>query len=142
MEENPNRPLENRPKNWTGGNFLNVPGFNSEMVKVSDDSYETAQDDVEYYSPNQHGGIYGTVYRQYFTTTLPATLTSGKIVSRLVDCNIMYKDGSVRKVISGIFDDSTNSGWIQLTGLTGDENLVLAAAGNVTVDKGWVDYTK
>lgn len=43
----------------------------SNLMKRSDTgAYELTQVDVEYYSPEQHGGIFGTVYRKYISGTV------------------------------------------------------------------------
>ena len=96
---------------------------------------------VEYISPQQQGGIYGTIYRQFLTTSLPAALTSGSIVTRLVDYCLVVDDASNRHTCKGWFDDGTNEAGIALSGTSGGGNLSLVATG-LTVQSGWVDYTK
>ncbi len=99
----------------------------------------------EYLSPEQHGGIYGTVYRQYFTTALPAGLTSGSIVTGMIDYSTQFKyTGTDRGVGHGnatAYGSSDNHIYFMLSGATGSGNISLAATGYV-LQKGWVDYTR
>jgi hypothetical protein len=119
-----------------------VNNFNAKMRRVSTGLFETAAVDTEMYSPEQHGGIYGTIYRQYFGATLPASLTSGSVVTKLVDYAINVLDGTTRHVVR---DWSTNGGvytaHIELSGASGGGNLTLIL-GTFTAQNGWVDYTK
>ncbi len=115
--------------------------YDSKLRQVSSGNFETAVVDTEYYSPNQHGGIYGTTYRQYFTTTLPSSLTSGNNVSKLVEYYISYHDGSNRLVARSY--TAFLLAWVQivLSGTSGNNNLTLSVSGWTVID-GWVDYTK
>ncbi len=46
---------------------LNAKSFNNELMRANDSVFETANNFTEYYSPQQHGGIYGTtIYRRYY----------------------------------------------------------------------------
>lgn len=100
--------------------------------------------DTEYLSPEQHGGIYGTVYRQYFNITLPADLTSGDNVSKLIDFMVNVDGSSNRNVIRGWADNGTNKAAVRLNGLSGNSNLSIILAGDYigNLSTGWVDYTK
>ncbi len=99
----------------------------------------------EYYSPNQHGDIYGTIYRQYFTTALPAGLTSGNSVAGLIDCAIQFKyTTSQRGLAHGnatAYGSSDNHIYIMLSGASGLGDLSIANTGYTSL-KGWIDYTK
>lgn len=104
---------------------------------------ETYVVNTEYLSPEQHGGLYGTVYRQYFTGSLPASLTSGNTVAMIIDYSIRYATSSNRGVARGWSQDGTNSAVITLSGASGNSNLALTLAGAITVAWiSWVDYTK
>ena len=63
---------------------LEVTGGTFPLSKIMkpDGTFETAQVGTEYISPNQHGGYFGTVYRQYFTGTLlhPTTVLIASFV--------------------------------------------------------------
>jgi hypothetical protein len=47
------------------GGIINAKAFNSKLMRVDTNVYESAQTGVEYYSPNQNGGISGKIYRRY-----------------------------------------------------------------------------
>ena len=119
--------------------------FATKLWDVTGGHFETATTGVEYYSPNQHGGIYGTIYRQYFPTTLPASLTSGNNVTGMIDYATQFKyTGTDRGVGHGnatAYGSSDNHIYIMLGGASGSGNLSLATTG-YTLQKGFVDYTK
>ena len=48
------------------GSVIAKEGFATKLWDVAGGHYEYASDTVEYYSPDQHGGYFGTVYRKYF----------------------------------------------------------------------------
>jgi len=136
------------------GNRINTPdvtnitnvtsGLPSDSVtlrKLSDDTLETAQTGVEYYSPEQHGGIYGVIVRQYFTTTLPGDLTSGNNVAALINFNIYAVDGSNNRMRLSSYSASSPRAFIYLDGASGDNNLILSAS-SMTMANGWVNYIK
>ncbi|KKL54086.1 hypothetical protein LCGC14_2268930, partial [marine sediment metagenome] len=122
-------------------------GFATQLWDVAGGHFETAITGVEYYSPNQHGGIYGTVYRQYFLTSLPSDLTTGSNVSGLIDYAVQFtyaSTGSNRTVAHGVavaFGSSDNHLRINLSGMSGNGNLSWDNTTYVPV-QGWVDYTK
>ena len=98
---------------------------------------------TEYASPEQHGGIFGTVYRQYFNTSLPSILTSGNIVTSLVDYMIRYATASGRGIAHGWSSDGTNAATIILSGTSGGGNLTLTLSGTIlSAYISWVDYCK
>jgi len=74
---------------------------------------------TEYLSPEQHGGIYGTVYRQYFNATLPSSLTSGNTVSMIIDYSLRYVEGANRGVARGWSSDGSNNALLRLSGTSG-----------------------
>ena len=135
-----------------GGQFRSLESINSKLGFatrlwdiVGDDWDTTPGVNTEYYSPNQHGGIYGTVYRQYFGTTLPPSLTSGSIVTRLVDYSIQFKyttsDRGLGHGNATAYGSSENHIYIMLTGASGSGNLAFAKTG-YTSQAGWCDYTR
>ena len=127
------------------GSIIAKNGFATELWDVAGGHFETATTGVEYYSPNQNGGIYGTIYRQYFTTALPSSLTSGSIITGMIDYSTQFKyTGTDRGVGHGnatAYGSSDNHIYIMLSGATGSGNISLAATGYV-LQKGWIDYTK
>ena len=125
-----------------GGIFRKPKGARTDKLKCClTNCFLTTQIGVEYVSPQQQGGIYGTIYRQFFTATLPAALTSGSIVGKLVDFGLCMDDATDRHTSKGWFSDGTNEADIKLSGTSGGGNLSLVATG-VTIQSGWVDYAK
>lgn len=100
--------------------------------------------DTEYVSSEQHGGIYGKVFRQYFTTALPSSLTTGNTVSKLIDyhINMILVADVARHIGQGWSDDGTDLVLIRLVGTSGNNNLTMASSAGMTIENGWVDYTK
>lgn len=111
------------------------------LKRVDTNGFECCQVGVEYYSPKQCGGLNGVIYRQYFLTSLPAALTAGDNVSGLIDYGLTADDATDRHLFRGWSDNGTLSAKIKLSGTSGFGNLSLAVAG-VTVQCGWVEYTK
>ncbi len=123
-------------------------GFATELWDVVGGHFETAATGVEYYSPDQCGGIYGTIYRQYFTTALTSTnprLDNGSIVTKMVDYVFHTKyTGTDRGVGHGnmtAYGSSDNHAYLMLSGASGGGNLTFALDG-YSVITGWVDYTR
>lgn len=118
---------------------------NDKLMRVSNGQYENTFEDIEYYSPNQHGGRYGTVYRMYFGSSLPSYLTSGNNVNEMVDSRIyFYNTVSGRAIIHtrGYSAAGAHGISLGLSGTSGDGNLVLTISGDYVVRYGWVDYTE
>lgn len=111
------------------------------MQRADNGTYETASAGVEYISPDQHGGYYGTIYRQYFNTTLPSSLTTGGNVANLIFWTMQatFSDGRIF-VFTGRHVSISATHEIDLRLLT-DGNLQLGITG-FTLNNGWVDYTK
>jgi hypothetical protein len=98
---------------------------------------------TEYVSPNQHGGIYGTVYRTYFGATLPAALTAGNNVSNIIDSSMLVSNGSNRYRVDGWGSDGSSYAQIVLSTVTGKGNLTMAIGATFSaIISGFVDYTK
>ena len=125
--------------------IISIPSYAGITFTYPPSAIQNAVVGVEYNSPEQHGGIYGIIYRQYFTTALPSNLTSGSIVSGLIDCCIQLKyTTSSRGLAHGnatAFGSSDNHIYIMLSGASGLGNLSLNKTGYTSL-KGWVDYTK
>ena len=131
-----------------GKGFQSKRGFATELWDVVGGHFETAVVNTEYYSPNQHGGIYGTIYRQYFNTVLTSTnprLDTGNNVTGMIDYSIQFKyTGDDRGLGHGnatAYGSSDNHIYVMLGGASGAGNLVFAPTG-YTIQRGWIDYTK
>ena len=128
--------------------FQSVKGFATQLWNISGGNWETAAVNIEYYSPNQCGGIYGTVYRQYFNTVLTSTnprLDTGSIVTKMVDYVIHSKYTTADRGLGHgnmtAYGSSDNHAYLMLSGASGGGNLSFGLTG-YTVITGWVDYTK
>ena len=131
-----------------GLGFQSVKGFATQLWDVAGGNFETAAVNTEYYSPNQCGGIYGVIYRQYFTTALTSTnprLDTGSRVTKMVDYVFHTKyTGNDRGLGHGnttAYGSSDNHAYLMLSGASGGGNLSFALTG-YTVITGWVDYTR
>jgi hypothetical protein len=122
-------------------------GIGSKLRRSSDGAYETAQYSTEYYSPNQYGGIYGTVYRRYFTL---AGISDGGSVScalggsgyLMIYIRGFVKDGSTYYTIpEGPNDTGTN---VDLQAYITGSTLRIDANSGRSWDSGmvWIDYAK
>ncbi|KKN79170.1 hypothetical protein LCGC14_0341870 [marine sediment metagenome] len=123
-------------------------GFATELWDVAGSNFETAVVNTEYYSSNQHGGIYGTIYRQYFNTVLTSTnprLDTGSRVTKMVDFVLHTKyTGNDRGLAHGnmtAYGSSDDHAYIMLSGASGGGNLSFSLTG-YSIITGWVDYTK
>ncbi len=131
-----------------GKGFQSKRGFATELWDVAGGNWETAVVNTEYYSPNQCGGIYGTIYRQYVNAVLTSTnprLDTGSRVTKMVDYVFHSKyTGNDRGVGHGnmtAYGSSDNHAYLMLSGASGGGNLSLALTG-YSVITGWVDYTR
>ena len=125
------------------GAIIAKNGFATKLWDVIGGNFETAAVGTEYYSPIQHGGIYGIIYRQYINTALPGDLTSGNTVARLIDYTLYATIGTNRHTLHGYGAfSSSDEIYIRLTGTTGNNNLSIVAETGWAVVEGWVDYTK
>ncbi len=139
---NPSEKLE------VNGAVIAKNGFATKLWDVIGGHFETAVVNTEYYSPNQNGGIYGTIYRQYFNTVLTSTnprLDTGNNVTGMIDYSIQFKyTGDDRGLGHGnatAYGSSDNHIYVMLGGASGAGNLVFAPTG-YTIQRGWIDYTK
>ena len=120
-------------------------GFATQLWDVAGANFERADPLIEYISPNQQGGRYGTVYRQYWSGSLSDNdVIVSSIATRIVDGYInKYSSGSSKRYPGGI-SDMESSSWharYGLNGTSGSGNIFIDLAGYTTLD-GWVDYTK
>ena len=120
-------------------------GFATQLWDVVGGNFEIADPLIEYISPNQQGGRYGTVYRYYWSGSLSDNdVIVSSIATRIVDGYInKYSSGSSKRYPGGI-SDMESSSWharYGLNGTSGSGNIFIDLAGYTTLD-GWVDYTK
>lgn len=86
----------------------------------------------------------GKEFISFFTTALPSRLTSGNNVSQLIGYRIQADNGSIRYVSLGWSSNGTDELNISFGGLSGNNNLSLAAAGAFSgnIINGSVRYTR
>lgn len=63
----PNEGVEWDTKNEANWDKVDDIGRVWKVQRVDDSQWEVAQDGVQYFSPNQHGGRHGTVIRKYYS---------------------------------------------------------------------------
>lgn len=104
------------------------------LRRVDTGLWEAAQIGVEYYSPNQHGGIYGTIYRQYHGALAHDASISISGITKMVDNGGTF-NGDVN--YSGHTSDGTDHLYIYRVA-----NAVKMSITTWLHTDGWVDYTK
>ena len=120
------------------------------LKRVDNGNFETSKKGVEYISPNQHGSIYGTVFRKYFV--VPDAQGAGALVNialGLTPNHVLNVGGYVveltsgDKILIGVGSGNTASNLgmhVQVVG----SNLELDPNGGLDWQTGecWIDYTK
>lgn len=97
--------------------------------------YMDVQVGVEYYSPEQHGKLYGTVYRQYFGTKIDADIITISGISKLINAALhVNSDGVV-----GGYGYESASNYAKVFMITDAVEFDIAGW---TVQGGWIEYTK
>ncbi len=129
------------------GAVIASEGFATRLWDVSGGNFEIATTDVEYYSPNQHGNIYGTIYREYFgVVTNNEVIVNIGVNGLLVDTKFHIKH--IASNWEQAVDDASYSSTFrariikQLSAGGGQYNLIVHKGSGYTVKSGWVDYTK
>lgn len=123
----------------------------TQLRRSSDGSYVTTAVSTEYYSPDQHGGIYGTVYRKYYSfgsTGDNGTITVSMGITPTAILNI---GGYARNADSG-YDISIPSGKPDSSSSARTDMSVYVTGSTFTIDfdqygncssgKFWIDYTR
>lgn len=111
-------------------------GVRTDKLKCcADNCYECVVVGNEYESPEQHGGLYGVVYRQYFGTKVDTNTISIVGITKLVDA-VLHVDSE--GVIGGYGYESA-SAFAKVFMITDAVEFDIAGW---TVQGGWIDYTK
>lgn len=120
---------------WTNNTIAGVSGIPDVVPTVN----------IEQISPEQHGGLYGTVYRMYFGSSLPSYLATGTPASKMIDSMLHFVRNSVsaRYSLPAWSDAGTGTEYIRLVhnGLSGSGSFAVNTSG-CTLVSGWVDYIK
>lgn len=125
----------------------------AKLERTDNGVIETAQTGVEYISPQQHGGIYGTVYRQYYSGT---TGTLGNAAFPATSGYLIDGTTAMLKVIESYFAVEYATDKYYLEGFVFNSTLWLGrvweGGSGPTINYGsgldakpyiaWIDYTK
>lgn len=106
----------------------------SQLEVVSTGLYATAVVDVRLVSPEQHGGIYGTIFRQYFGVKTTAQTIATSDIDVIIDSGVW--DATAKVVYRGLHDDGTDTMKLAV----GSDTVIFTIV-NLVCTKGWVDYT-
>jgi hypothetical protein len=109
-------------------------GFVCQLGNVATGGIEHAEVGTEYYSPDQSGGIYGAVYRQYHGHQADGSAVSVTGISKLISCAGSF---DTIHTYNGFTSDSISKVDVWLDG-----SSVRFSALNWTINSGWFDYTK
>ena len=123
----------------------------SDLFNENTNDLETAIVGTEYISPQQHGSIYGTIYRRYYTigsTTngVDITIPLGfNPTGNIIDYGAMVLDGNdwLKLPFTGETDESTKNIKIIIDVGTSDQ-IEICPGSSASFDSGhmWIDYTK
>ncbi len=128
----------------TSGQFLQTQGaaanpvwavVSDKLVRVDTGVLEVATAGVEYYSPDQHGSYFGTVYRQYHGAKVTGNSIAVTGITKLIDFGGIWNNINV---YHGLMHDGTAT--IRILRNTNQIDFVVLGA--TTLEEGWVDYTK
>lgn len=122
----------------------------STLLNVSTDIYEAGANNTEYISPQQHGEIFGTIYRQYIE--LPAIGTDSTVniditasnLSKIIDMKVIGFDSNDCAYPIPYSDENENDGGIEVKVLKSPFRMVITNGEDIALSGGhaWVDYTK
>jgi hypothetical protein len=111
-------------------------GVRTDRLKnCQNNCYEDVVIDTEYYSPDQHGKLYGTVYRQYFSTKVDTDTITITGISKLLNAALhINTDG----VVGGYgYESASNFARVFMITDAVEFDIV-----GWTVQGGWIEYTK
>lgn len=119
---------------FKGSTFTNVG--NEKLKNNSTGIYEPVILETEYISPNQHGGVYGTIYRQYFGPQVHDDSVGAFGSTKLIDGQLHSSPYALGcfAVTKGV---STDYIYMDI----GNMKIRFRMNG-YTVDSGWADYIK
>jgi hypothetical protein len=130
----------------SGSGFYDTAIYNSiQLERVDDNTLETAQEEVEYFSPDQQGGVWGKVVRQYFSGTTSATTVTVANTSAGVSHSIKsggYIELGSERLPLGYFTASGNYDISQIRSASGGLYFVVGSSLTSHNYVVWVDYIK
>ncbi len=126
------------------GNGISSGGFAGRLKKVSGGTYEVPADGTEYYSPDQQGGKYGTVYRMYIAPSwingynFVSIGANGSLINTALQ--VLNTANSEEEVITDVsYSDVYRA---RIVKSTANNYLILHVGTGYTLLGGWVDYSK
>lgn len=113
----------------------NVALESTKLVRSDNGVLETATAGVEYFSPNQHGSYFGTVYRQYHG----AKANGGSITTTGIT-KLLEFAGRFNTI--NAYNGYTDQGSASIRMLKSTNKIDIIIVGTMPINEGWVDYTK
>lgn len=116
----------------------------NEHQRIDDDSWETAQVGVEYYSPDQLGGIHGTIIRQFFSGTMAGVgkilVENGGITKIFAQGGYSGKDDGAVLIPVASYGTATSTARAFLDVTNDDLELLVGTSFDSGDYEIWVDY--
>lgn len=128
-------------------NYVDNRGMSYKLKEVSQGNIENVVIGREYYSPDQHGGIFGTVYRRYLieypdTTSIQThTILTAGTVDKLIDSKFLVHNMGTNKQ-EAIDNVSYSANYRIRASVTSSGALEVEQGIDYHLYGGWVDYTK
>lgn len=122
----------------------------STLLNVSTDIYEAGANNTEYISPQQHGEIFGTIYRQYVELPVINTNSTANIsitvsnLSKIIDLKVIGYDSSDNAYPIPYSGENENDGGIEVKVTKTPFRITIMNGEDINIAGGhaWVDYTK
>lgn len=126
--------------------FINV----EKMRRADNNNWETAQNGVEYFAPDQQGGIYGIIYRRFYDIPdgagLGATvnITIGETIVQAIQFVGWVLELSSNKLLSVPFGWSDPNFGIFMDILATRQTIEIPCGASMDHQGGkcWLDYTR
>jgi len=114
------------------------------LQRVDTGIWETAQTGVEYFAPDQQGGIYGKVIRRYFTGTTDADTQTDIGTSTIAIAKIVASGGFVDAGSGLLITDGFTNGTIRFNTYIKNTTTFATVNESVTIQSKpyevWIDY--
>lgn len=107
----------------------------SKLLRSDNGVTETVTSEVEYISPDQHGGYFGTVYRQYHGAKVHNDSITVPGITKLITASGIWNNINV-------YNGYTDQGTSNIRPLKGIDKVTFIIVGTMPINEGWVDYTK
>ena len=107
----------------------------SRLMRADNGTLETATSEVEYISPDQHGGYFGTVYRKYHGAKVSGNTIPITGITKLLEYSGRYNN-------IGNYNGYTDQGSDSIRMLKATNKIDIIIVGTMPINEGWVDYVK